>query len=76
MRQRPPRVHLLIPHPSSPMRRSPIRSFGNIEFGGVVFDAKLLNMTGPLYIDMRSAPNMQNTMQQDNLTRSWNKNNA
>jgi hypothetical protein len=35
---------------------------GNIEFGGVVFNTKPLNMMAPLYIDMTNAPNMQNTM--------------
>jgi hypothetical protein len=37
-------------------------SLGNIEFGGVAFDTKPLNMVGPLYIDVRSAPNMENIM--------------
>jgi hypothetical protein len=35
---------------------------GNIEFGGVVFNTKLLNMKCPLYINMRNALNMQNIM--------------
>jgi hypothetical protein len=30
--------------------------FGNIEFGGVVFDTKPLNLTSPLYIDMKVLP--------------------
>jgi hypothetical protein len=64
MRQRPPRVHLSIPQPSNPIMRSPIRRLllGNIELGGFVFDIKRLKMMGPLYIDMRSAPDTQNIM--------------
>jgi len=67
MRQRPPRVHLLIPHvPSNLTISSSIRNLflgcNVIEFGGTFFVTKLVNMAGPLYINMRSAPETQNTM--------------
>jgi hypothetical protein len=41
---------------------SPKKLLNNIEFGGVAFDTKPLNMMGPLYIDMKNAPNTQNIM--------------
>jgi hypothetical protein len=63
MKQRFPRVNLSIPPPFKPHNKVYQKNLlSNIEFGGVAFDTKPLNMIGPLYIDMKNAPNMQNTM--------------
>jgi len=67
MTQTPPRVHLSIPHvPSNPIISSSIRSLllgrNVVEFGGIFLVTKLVNTAGPLYINMRSAPQTHNTM--------------